>query len=673
MAWSISLVVCGHLIWSGLGIAYLLREFKVKRLGQAIGGLAFSLSGYLVARAGFLSINAAAAWIPWLLLFLYRYAERKSKNLIGLTVVVSMLLLAGHAQTAWHAFLLGGIWAVYWSVIRSDNGNRGKKLGRSLVGFVCAVVLGIGISTIQLLPTVEYLFFSQRAVEYGYESAMTYSFWPWRFLTLIAPDLFGNPAWDIYWGYGNYWEDAVYIGLLPLILALGFLARSVWKKLRKTPQESISEHFNLGIFLGAIVLVSFLLALGDNTVIFPFLYKYMPGMDLFQAPTRYTILAEISLALLAGFGVDQLTKPAGKRLYFIRLVVAGCVSVIAGAVLGMIFLEGIRISFLYAVGRAGIIGLFGAVLSLMFPDKKNRRMVQVWNILLMILISLDLLSAGWGLNPGIEADFYDFSTPMDPKGRVWMPQAVEYNQKFRKFFRFDTFSPGVNWQDIHQDFLPNLPVLQGIEMVNNFDPMVPAYYQAWMDSINAEFPDQHILQMMNVSHIVDSTDEEGIELIQLDYPIEPVRIAGCKDVVDAQALAVDDILNSDHDLLKDIIVISEDHLPCSPGGEGTVEIVEMRNGYLDLNLELVQDGWLFWSQAWYPGWVYRIDGGSIHQTYRVNYLFQGVPVPKSAQQVELMYRPASMIWGIAITGLSLAIGVTVFVMRRKFISGKDED
>ena len=48
---------------------------------------------------------------------------------------------------------------------------------------------------------------------------MTHSFWPLRLLTLLSPDFFGNPAQNNFWGYDNYWENAAYIGLIPLLLA----------------------------------------------------------------------------------------------------------------------------------------------------------------------------------------------------------------------------------------------------------------------------------------------------------------------------------------------------------------------------------------------------------------------------------------------------------------------
>lgn len=662
MSWAISLVVSGHLILSGLGTAYLLRDLKVNKFGQTVGGLAFSLSGYLVARAGFLSINAAAVWIPWLMLYLYRLADKRSGNLPKLTTVLTMLLLAGHAQTAWMAILLGGCWVIYWAIVKGE-GSRITNLVRVLAGYLGAGVLGVGISAVQLLPTAEYLLFSQRAGEYGFETAMTYSFWPWRFLTFLLPDLFGNPATGIYWGYGNFWEDAVYIGLLPIFLGLGFLGRALLKRRDKDGVLLDLGYHSLVLFLGVIICISFLLALGDNTAVFPYLYKNVPGVNLFQAPTRYTIVAEISLALLAGLGANALTKPTGKRLYFMRLAAAGCLSIVAGAVLAGRYLDDVKSSFLFSAGRAGLIGLIAVVLFLVMPNKVEQKKIKTWNLLVICLVSLDLLSAGWGLNPGIKAEFYDQDS-RDFDGRIWIPAEVEYDLKFKYFLRFDTFSPGVDWEDMHRAHLPNLPMLQGVKIVNNFDPILPGYYQDWMDWINSEIPNQQILEMMNVNGVLRLSEANVAELEYLEYEITPVRVAGCAEVISTEQRDPEAIFGSGISLLQNL-VISADQIDCISGATGSVTILEEKNGYIKLGIDMEQEGWIFWSQSWYPGWVYRVDGGDRNQVYRVNHLFQGAPVQQSAKQIEFIYRPASYLWGSAISGFSLVLGTVLLVLRKR--------
>ena len=666
MAWAISLVVCGHLIWSGAGMAILLREFGTSKFGQALGGLAFSLSGYLVARAGFLSINAAAAWIPWLLMYLYQLAKKEKNAVRKLTGVIAMLFLAGHAQTAWIAIMLGAIWIAYLSVLKS-NDNKLKNFGRSLAGYLGSGLLAAGISAIQLIPTAEYLLVSQRSGEYGIETAMTYSFWPWRFLTLLVPDLFGNPGTANYWGYGNYWEDAVYIGLFPSLLAFAYLIWSMVKVIRKEKGEKTKKSSSLGIFLGGIILASFLLALGDNTAIFPFLYRIIPGFDLFQAPTRYSIMAVLSLSLLAGLGADRLTKPSGRRLYFARLAVAGSFSIFAGAIIANQVFPEIKSSFLVSVGRAGLIALLVSAAYLVLPERDQPRRTQAWVLAVICLLSLDLISAGWNLNPGIDKEFYAAQETHEIDGRAWMPSDVEYELKFNTFFTFESFYPQAEWAELHHVHLPNVAMLQGIEMVNNFDPILPWYYQDWMDWINTEFPEQKIQELMNLNSIIKLSETELTEMVQLDLGKNPVRVTGCAGISSKEERNPDSVMTGGINPVENIIVVSEDPIPCVPGAKGRVDIVEERNGYLKLNVDSNQDGWVFWSQSWFPGWMYKRDGAKMGETYRVNYVFQGVPVSKGTQMVEFLYRPVSFYVGGILTAVSLALGgvMLLFQNRRK--------
>ncbi len=111
VAWGHGLLVLLHLAWAGWGMVLLTRELGLPRMSQALAGIAFSLSGYLVARSGFLSINATAAWLPWLILAVERLVtqcreRRVPRVLPWLAIVLALQWLAGHAQTAWYALLL---------------------------------------------------------------------------------------------------------------------------------------------------------------------------------------------------------------------------------------------------------------------------------------------------------------------------------------------------------------------------------------------------------------------------------------------------------------------------------------------------------------------------------------------------------------------------------------
>jgi len=671
MSWSITLVVVFHLIWSGLGMARLLEELGLGKLAQSIGGMAFSLSGYMVARAGFLSINSAAAWFPWILFFSLRIVHKKKNAFWMLSVVMALQLLAGHAQTTWYSILLGGIWILFLSLSYSEKNNKIKKITQYISKYVTAGFLAAGISAIQLIPTIECLLQSHRLGEYGYADAMTYSFWPWRFLTLFVPNLFGNPATGNYWGYGNFWEDAVYIGLLPVLIALGTAVRVIIRKNKAQSLQTTTGNRDLVLFLSGIVLVSFMLALGDNTFLFKFLYRNVPTFELFQAPTRFSLWAEIALAMLAGIGVDQLTRPTGKRQYWIRLAAAGCVAVIGGSLLSRRLLSNVKTTYFIPFVLAGILGLGTALMILFKPDNEHEKDLNLWSGLLILLVAVDLLVAGWGLNPGVGINFYDVDRDGETVGRTFMPADLEYDLKFSKYFRFESFSPETPWAEMHQDLLPNLSILQRIEMVNNFDPILPARFQIWITEYN-KLDDRNSHQMTDLMNIIEVVSETDGEIQRVD--IEPMVVDSEVKVDDLIKISKDDqstldqIVDQSLDLTSSMILASSSTLVnanCQDKGDGKVWIAEKSPGYIKIKADLNNSSWLVWSEYWYPGWVAVLDGKQKIEVERANYIFQAVCVPGGEHFVEIIYRPGSFYLGVGITILSLVFMIAAVIINRK--------
>ncbi|MGB2962630.1 MAG: hypothetical protein WBB69_01450 [Anaerolineales bacterium] len=662
IAWGIAVIVVCHIIWAGIGTAKLLGELNVGKLGQSIGGLAFSLSGYLISRAGFLSINAVAAWIPWILLLTKKLPSGKKKFFWVSGLVFGFQFLAGHAQTAWYSVLLGGVWITFWAFKEINGQSRAKNLFRSWVRYIGAGIVGLAISAIQIIPTLEYLLQSQRSVEFGYSEAMTYSFWPWRFLTLIVPDLFGSPASGNYWGYGNFWEDALYIGLFPIVIAAGLIIRSVGKSTGQVDRKIHTPGKGLVYFLVGIIGTSFVLALGKNTFIFPFLYRNVPSFDLFQAPTRFSIWAEISLAILAGMGVDQLTKPKGKRLYWARLAVAGCFAISAGAGLAWFFLDDIKSTFIQGVGKTGLWALVFALVILFLPEDGESRKRKIWNGLVIGLVGLDLIVAGWGLNPGIDLKFYEKQERKTYDARILMPESIEYDLKYDHFFTFDSFFPEDNWMEMHDYLIPNLNMLQRVEMVNNFDPMVPGRYQNWMDELNHLdlHHNPHVLDLMGVGSIFIKDNQGQISLKSIDrLEIDKIHVIPCAVSIEDETEILDILINNKINSEEKIILqelYREENNQCKQL-PSAISVLDENPGYLRLEVELDQDSWVLWSQTWYPGWKGRFDG-EVVPVYRANYLFQAIRSSEGKHELEFIYQPASIIWGAGLT----AAGIGVFII-----------
>ena len=112
---AMNVLAVGHLVWAAVGMWRFAAAWKLPDWGRGVSMLAFALSGYLVGRLGSFPMTAAASWLPWLFLAAHRLvvAEHRARPTVIWALVVAMVLLAGHAQTAYYA-LLGAAAYILW-------------------------------------------------------------------------------------------------------------------------------------------------------------------------------------------------------------------------------------------------------------------------------------------------------------------------------------------------------------------------------------------------------------------------------------------------------------------------------------------------------------------------------------------------------------------------------
>ncbi|UYN91072.1 MAG: YfhO family protein [Anaerolineales bacterium] len=620
MAWGQALLVAAHLGLAGAGMLRLLRALGADAAGQLVGALAFSLSGYLVARAHFLSINASLAWLPWILLAVYQLAQASGRRtVLRLAALLALQWLAGHAQMAWYSLLLAGAWLLLWA-------KPGETRWRALGSFVAAGAAALVLSAVQLLPTMEYLLQSQRASQVDPALAMTYSLWPWRLLGLLAPGLFGSPATGDFAGYGNFWEDAIYIGVLPLLLAA-----LMWRKVQ--PRR-------LAWFLLGVVVVSVLLALGRHAPLFPWLFVHVPSFDMFQGPARFSLWAVLALSLLAGLGMQHWRKPEGRGLYWSRLAVAGAAAVIFGGVMGILLRAGPRFEIPASFPRAMLwLGL--TLLAISVFNLRGWRLperTRTW--LLGLLVVAELLVAGWGLNPGAPLSLYA-ETPLRGEvqgqladGRLYMPAEDERVLKFEHLFRFDTFY-SADPQEVRTSLLPNTSVLDGMPSANNFDPLLPGRYVEWIEALEAADSETRadMLALMNVS-VVQHVEPDGSVRFEGVPALPRAQLYACQPPVGLGQPAA-----------------------CPLAGQSV--IIDSGANRVNIEVGTEQGGWLLLADTYYPGWQATVDGVAvdIQPAYGV---FRAVQVPAGTHEIEFLYRPLSFAIGLASSLLAWPLWLVIW-------------
>ncbi len=671
LAYAFSWLVALHLIWAGAGMVTFTRSLGLKPFGQVVAGLAFGMSQFLVAKAADSARADALAWIPWIIWAADQVLlskKKSSKYIFYFALFAALQLLAGHAQTTWYTYLLLAAWTLYRLFANRIHISRPFILGASLI-------LAVGLAAIQLIPTAEFLLNSQRSSEYGYIDAMVYSYSPQRLVTLLAPDFFGNPARGLFFGYGLFYEDAGYIGVLPLMLALGLLFSRIKLPHRSGLEpDSVKPIFpnSLIAFLAGTMLVSFLLGLGANTPIFPFLYHYAPTFNMFQAPTRIMVWFAFSLALLAGIAADEWTPPQDKKLYWTRLGLVGALtlmSIAAGIYLALPSagkIGGQIHTMASASALAGFLLTVATIFALTQPAPDSPRR-SLWIILVVSFIAIDVIYANWGINPPAQPDIYTSQPTLANDHRIY-ENGVDYTH----FLAFDTLGSPALSMAAHELHLTDTNMLDGISSFNNYDPLKENRFSKLLAALQKHKQDG-VLQLADVGTIVTGASSATLQLHPAaKAPSRVWAVTSSTTVANADA-ALTALFADTFDPAKTVILEENDpgtvaaHSVLFKAAQpsSTPIIVTSQSNDVKINASMPQDGWIVLSDTYYPGWFVYVDGQPA-KLLHADYAFRGVAVPAGDHIIEFRYEPLSFTLGASLTGISLLIFIGLIFGIKRF-------
>ncbi|MCB9451321.1 MAG: YfhO family protein [Anaerolineaceae bacterium] len=637
LASAMSITAVLHLFIAGWGMWRFTGRLGVSPLGQGISALAFGMTSYLVARLGTFPLISAAAWLPWLLWAALGVLSRPNRRGVAWLATFSALqLLAGHAQTSWYSLLLVGVFALWWFITHRPVNRVAAAL------LVAGLALGALVAAMQLFGTAELLGQSQRSGGVDYDFAMNFSYSPLRTLNLLSYNVFGNPGDGSYVTEGAFFEDAVYIGLLPLIAAL--TAGVVWLSSKLRRRERPAYFASVPLWL-VVVAVAFIFALGKNSPIFPFFYDNIPTFKFFQAPVRWHLWTVFGLSVLAGIGAG--TWGRGKWLFFwTRLATAGGIGAALLAWLAPNFLppdvagnDGVRV-FIQAITYTGLFGALAGALTLLQPENTAGNRYRLWMLAALVVVAVDLGFAVQGLNPTVPASFYTPQWEYEPSRAYWDQTALDdvlFNNG-DAFLRLDDYRIAVNRIDAYRTSdLPNLNLLDHHPLLNNFDPLLVGHFAAYTDLIEAapEYRDT-LLQAAGVSVVYSGADEAEVLLDPADTAWMVTNVCWHPEGTSLAEM----LLRPDWQPLAQVNLIGAGDCPTigSVYAEPHFLMAQVESGEITIPVGETTGGWLVLAQTDYPGWEASIDGKPA-EIRRANGAFQAVAVPNGAQIVTFSYHP----------------------------------
>jgi len=265
------------------------RTLGAGRFAATLGGMSFAVCGFMVSHARHMALIASACWMPLLFAQLERMGKARGpargRAAGWLALAVAMSLLAGGVQSTYLSLLAAAVYAA----VRLGGTAREPWARRLLpVGLaVAAVIWGVLLTAVQLLPARELSQLSERAAGLPYGLADLLPMPPVDLLTLASAHAASGAA------EGRPGLPCVfyfYAGAPVVLLAAIGLPWSV----RRRPGQVLLA---LGV-LGAV------LALGERGRLFPVAFDWVPGLSRFRAPERFGLWTEFAAAMLGALGAQ---------------------------------------------------------------------------------------------------------------------------------------------------------------------------------------------------------------------------------------------------------------------------------------------------------------------------------------------------------------------------------
>ncbi len=602
-----------QLFLAGAFMYVLCRVIGSGRLGSLTAAIIYQLSGFTIVSVVFTMIIAAAAWLPLLLAAIELIVQQRSAFgrpstvpwiILG-AIALACQIMAGHIEITYYTLLIMALYAL-WRLVavasstRQDARRRKQEAERThhalrftfhvfrrpVLALMVMVLLGVGMSAIQLLPYVEILPQNFRVGSATFDQVRSWALPPRHVLAMLMPNFFGNPAehtvfdimtgqnvllnnpfnaqnpqgaYSTMWGIKNYVEGGAYLGILPLLLAIYGLVRGGYPQTRS----------HRGFF---VILAGVSLAFMFGTPLYAILYYGLPGINQLHSPFRWIWPFTISLAVLAAIGVDALmihhqrdryVRPCKGPINFFCL--KGPVS-FRTILAGLAFWPGVLI----------LIGLFASRLffptqSIAFADKLLQSMVlantafdnaqlfysHLWrNVLLFasfltmsgVVLRVSLCPIFVPLPKGRQVAIWKplllivialdllvgamgFNPAVDPKLLEYTPPVIGFLKQDTSPWRFTTFDPHGR-----KTFNANGGWAYAMQDVRGYDSIILKQYADYMGVIE----EQNETQFNRIQPITKygGLDSPMLDLLNVKYvlsdPDVPIESPKFKLVYDAE-------------------------------------------------------------------------------------------------------------------------------------------
>jgi len=698
-------------LWDALAVMAVLKLF-VAAFGMYVLGrtLGMRFGGALVAGVVFAFGTFFVTWLPWpltnvfplipWLLLLTELVVRRPGPIpaAGLAALVALQFFGGHPETSFHVMVvLTGWFALRALLAWSSKGRRREDLVRPTLAYGLAVAGGTAAAAVVLLPLVELLWHSG---DYARRVREDPSHSEPRYLgALLLFDYWGRPTQTplaVILSNRGYYAG----GITLMLAAVALVARPTATR----------------VALAVLAALSVAIAVGAQPLFD--LVTTLPGFRTAHNG-RLVVFLLLALALLAGWGLDELGRRDQPSRVRRRLALGAAGAIFAAPVVWMLVAgtleprkvgSALEIAWGFAdappLGPEGSaaradavatirmgallewlplagIGLALIALRLTGARLRGRAMLPVaaFVALAAAVLVADLFRANMGFNPAIPNDHAQQPTT----------GAIRYLQGRRpnRFAGFDRVEGPV--------LQPDLAMRYGLYDARGYDyPVERRFDRLWRSTaapptdlippttrVLATAAAMRTASLLSVADMVQDPTEPPVRLpgLRVAYAGRDARVyrndralprtflVDRQRTVDGDDAALAAVTQPRFDGRR--VAITERTVPGVPQDDGaagppagTARLLSYGDEHVVARADAARAGLLVLTDVHFPGWKATVDGRPA-TIERVDYLLRGVKVPAGAHTVEFRYEPASWRAGWIVTAIaSLGIAGTALVGMR---------
>ncbi len=656
---------------AGISSYYYLRSLKLR------------FSPALTGAIGFMFFNFYIVWFHWPIvdfLFIlpasfYIIERLVSDGARGLRYYLAIAVLTAVCMFSCnpdgYAYLL--VFAAAYFLFRARAGRLRIPDAFDIVKNAAAFsILGVGLSSIQLLPFVEYLLNSYAWAD---RTAGVANYLPWQAMIMnLMPDYYGTGALYLktpfYADFTLYQSSAGYAGITLACLA-------VFAVLAKYRDRLVAYYLLTTVWATGVIYHAPLIY-DITTRLPPFSLLYNSRL-LFLLGFNTIVLGSIGLNEI----LDKLSDKADANLA--KKILASCLLVL----LAFLFLayangpflethyyfrEGVGL--IQAISIAVTCALILATFLILYYLAKPGRMRKLAVISLIILLFLETGGHAMLYLPSVSQD--TLSDGNDPFNLIDGPGNLD---------RATCIDP-VN----HLSVYPvNIQMIYGVYDIRNYDAIEVDLYKRLLEACtnhtlsgkDLDGVNKNFLDFMGVRWVYSGVDlseypgfnRTGLKLVK-SYPgyylLENGGALPRAFMAYSAAFSTNGssmlarLSDPSADWTAPLLVYGDEKTIEYPGGTSTVTVTGYEPTDVRIQVNASSPGFLVLTDTYYPGWNAYVDGKKA-EILRADYAFRAVHLGPGTHAVEFKYQPLSFYAGALVSGLSLIalLAVALVAYRRK--------